>query len=112
MVSCDQSARELYVQVCRTKIYSEGKASIGRMLHKIHLWRCTADVDACKALYEPLSTVQGEHEIWRQIEISWPDPAWKFVQANTFLKDNGQVGIKVYEASNQGIIESFADRNL
>ncbi|KAI1129103.1 dipeptidyl peptidase III [Nemania abortiva] len=111
-VECDADSGTLQVRVDRSKIAEEGKASIGRMLHRIHVWRCTADVTACKQFYEPLSAVQGEEELWRRIVASKPEPAWKFVQANTILTDDGKVQLKVYEESDTGIIQSFADRDL
>ncbi|KAJ2971703.1 hypothetical protein NUW58_g9342 [Xylaria curta] len=111
-IQCDVDSATLQIQVDRPKIAKEGKASLGRMLHRIHVWRCTADVEACKQFYEPLSTVQGEHEAWRRIVASKPEPAWKFVQANTILTDDGKVQLKVYEESDAGIIQSFADRGL
>ncbi|PWY87059.1 dipeptidyl peptidase III [Aspergillus sclerotioniger CBS 115572] len=107
-IECDRATGTLHVRVDRSRI-SHGKASIGRMLHKIHVWRCTADVAPCKALYEPLSTVDGMSEVWREIVVSKPDAPWKFVQANTVLYD-GKVNLRTYEASNEGIIQSFADR--
>lgn len=33
-----------------------------------------------------------------------------FVQANTFLDEDGEVGVKMYEESNKGVIQSFAER--
>jgi dipeptidyl-peptidase-3 len=82
------------------------------MLHRIHVWRCTADVVACKQFYEPLSAVQGKVELWRKVVATQREPAWKFVQANTILTDDGKVQLKVYEESDAGIIQSFADRGL
>jgi dipeptidyl-peptidase-3 len=111
-VHLDESSSTLHVRVDRSKIAKEGKASLGRMLHCIHVWRCTADVAACREFYEPLSAVQGEEEGWRKIVTSKPEPAWKFVQANTVLRADGNVELKVYEESDAGIIQSFADRGL
>ncbi|KAI0533760.1 dipeptidyl peptidase III [Xylaria digitata] len=111
-VDCDVNLGTLQVQVDRSKIAEEGKPSLGRMLHRIHVWECTADVVACKQFYEPLSAVQGNEAVWRKIVASKPEPAWKFVQANTILTDDGKVQLKVYEESDAGIIQSFADRGL
>lgn len=104
--------KTVHVHVDRSKILSHGKPSLGRMLCKIHVWRCTADVKACTAFYDPLSSVDGEYELWRQIVASKPEPRWKFVQPNTFLNDLGEVGIRLYEESNEGIIQSFVDKRL
>lgn len=56
--------------------------------------------------------VDGEYEAWRQIVVSKPQPRWKFVQANTVLKDDGEVELRVYKESNEGIIQSFAERRV
>ncbi|KAH8708706.1 Dipeptidyl peptidase 3 [Beauveria bassiana] len=109
-VHYDQTTGVLYVRVDRSKIRSNGKPSIGRMLHRIHVWRCTADIGPCRPFYEALSAVDGQYEVWRKIVASKPEPPWKFVQANTILRDDGHVELKVYEESNEGIIQSFADR--
>lgn len=111
-VDYDPATGALHIRVDRSKITSHGKSSIGRMLHRIHVWRCTADVASCRANYEPLSTVDGEYEVWRKIISSKPEPPWKFVQANTVLRDDEQVELVVYEESNEGIIQSFADRSV
>jgi dipeptidyl-peptidase-3 len=104
--------KQLFVRVDRSKLITHGKPSIGRMLCKIHIWRCTADIEACRPFYEALTTVDGEFEIWRQIVVSKPEPKWKFVQPNTFLKENGTVELRNYDASNEGIIQSFYERNV
>ncbi|XDG04467.1 hypothetical protein ABKA04_004082 [Annulohypoxylon sp. FPYF3050] len=111
-VEHDATSETLFVRLERSKIISDGKASIGNLLRKIHIWRSTADVNACRPFYEALSTVDGKYEIWRQIVASKPEPKWKFVQPNTFLKDDGTVELREYEASNVGIIQSFFERNV
>ncbi|CAG8921749.1 unnamed protein product [Penicillium salamii] len=100
----------LFVRVDRSKIISHGKPSIGRMLCKIHIWHSTADIEACRPFYNSLSVVDGEFETWRKIVASNPEPKWKFVQPNTFLKGDGTVELREYDASNEGIIHSFFDR--
>lgn len=105
-------AKTLYVHVDRSRILIHGRPSIGRMMCKIHVWRCTADVEACRPFYETLSAVDGVYEVWRQAVVSNPEPQWKFVQPNTFLRDDGTVELVEYEASNAGIIKSFFERGL
>lgn len=95
--------------VDQAKLLSHGKPSLGRLLCRLHVWRCTADFKPCAELYEALSRVSGDYEEWRKIVVSHPEPRWKFVQANTFLKHGG-VELKVYEESNEGIIQSWAER--
>ncbi|KAJ5722470.1 dipeptidyl-peptidase 3 [Penicillium malachiteum] len=56
-------AKDLFVRVDRSKIVFHGKPSIGRMLCQIHVWHCTADIDACRPFLEALTVVDGEYEI-------------------------------------------------
>ncbi len=109
-VEHDMDKKSLYVRVDRDKIISHGKPSVGRMVTRIHIWRCTADVKSCRELYEPLTAIDGIYEEWRQIAVAHPEPQAMFVQANTFLKDN-EVHIKVYDETNEGVIQSFAERD-
>ncbi|KAE8313082.1 peptidase family M49-domain-containing protein [Aspergillus transmontanensis] len=95
--------------VDRTKILSYGEPSLGRYLCRLHIWRCTADFSACKDFYELMCAVEGVYEQWRQIVCSKPKPRWKFVQPNTFVNGD-EVELRVYEASNEGIIQSWAER--
>ncbi|KAF7866787.1 hypothetical protein EAF04_005629 [Stromatinia cepivora] len=108
----DPKNETLLVHVDRSKIVSHGKPSTGRMLCKINIWHSTADIDACRPLYEALSAVDGKYEMWRKIVASNPEPKWKFVQPNNFFKEGGTVELKEYEASNIGIIQSFFERAL
>lgn len=110
-ISSDPVTSTLTVHVDRTKILSHGKPALGRYLCRLHIWRCTADVSSCKEFYEPMCAVDGVYEQWRQIVCSKPKPRWKFVQPNTFV--NGEdVELKVYEESNEGIIQSWAERGI
>ncbi|KAK3389922.1 dipeptidyl peptidase III [Podospora didyma] len=96
----DPANSSLTVHVDRNKFTSHGKPALGRYLCDLYIWRCTADVAACKELYEPLCAVDGEDEQWKQIVCSKPKPRWKFVQPNTFV--NGDVvEMKVYEERNK-----------
>jgi len=95
---------------------------LGRLLLRLHIYRCIANVDACRELYESLTAVEGEYAAWRQVVVSGggiqdagqvrTDPGGKIVQANTFLNGDGTVSLKVYDESNEGIIQSFVERNV
>lgn len=58
-----------------------------------------------------MCAVDGVYEAWRKIVVSKPKMRWKFVQPNTFV--NGEdVEVKVYEESNEGIIQSWVERDV
>ncbi|KAL3437122.1 peptidase family M49-domain-containing protein [Aspergillus tetrazonus] len=110
-VTHEPSTCTLTVHVDRTKFYSHGKPALADYLCRLHIWRCTADVSACKEYYERLCVVDGIYEEWRQIVCSKPKPRWKFVQPNTVVRED-DVEVKLYEATNEGIIKSWVERDV
>ncbi|KAH8162556.1 hypothetical protein CIB48_g5714 [Xylaria polymorpha] len=105
----DQSNKKLTVIVDRSKIVSHGKKALGQMLLRLHMYRCTADVQACRQYYEDLSRVDDERLRWRETVIANKPPPLLNVQANTFVEGSSIV-LKEYELTYEGIIESWYDR--
>jgi dipeptidyl-peptidase III len=75
------------------------------------MYRSTADVASCREYYEDLSSVEGEYLAWREAVVSAQQPKWVFVQPNTFI-ENGHVSLKEYDATAQGVVQSWAERGL
>lgn len=112
-IDCDPVKRRLTVRLDRSGILKYGKPALGRMLLKLHIYRCTADIDECRSFYEDLSRVDGEFLEWRQIVLDTKEPKWVFSQPNTFLSgENGAVSLKEYPATSTGVIESWAERGV
>ncbi|KAI1736227.1 peptidase family M49-domain-containing protein [Xylaria scruposa] len=105
----DQTNKKLTVHVDRSKIVSHGKKALGEMLLRLHMYRCTADVQACRQYYEDLSHVDGERLRWRETVLANKPPPLLNVQANTFAEGNSIV-LKEYEPTYMGIIESWYER--
>lgn len=110
-VEFDPADQRLTVRVDRSRIVSDGKPALGKMLLNLHMFRCTADVKACREYYEDLSSVDGVYLQWREVVIAQSPPKWTFVHANTFLKE-GEVVLKEYPASKEGILQSWAEREV
>ena len=110
-VHCDSEKRDLIVRVDRSKIASHGKPALGRMLLRLHVYRCTADVQSCRDYYEELSRVHDEYLLWREIVLAKREPNWVFVQANTFLHGE-EVVLREYEPTTRGVIQSWAERQV
>jgi dipeptidyl-peptidase III len=108
-VDCDHSANKLIVRVDRSKILSHGKPAIGELLLKLHIYRCTADVETCRTFYEDLTRLDDVFLEWRRIVLANKRPKQLFVQANTFI-ENGQVYVREYEQTIEGLIQSWAER--
>lgn len=107
----DKQTTSLTVRVDRSKIRSHGKAALGEMLLRLHMYRCTADVTACRAYYEELSEVHGEYLEWREAVLANKPPPLVFAHANTFM-DGDEVVLREYEPTVEGVIQSWADRNV
>lgn len=111
IVEYDPSKEKLIVRVDRSRIVSHGKPALGKMLLRLHMYRCTADVRGCRQYYEYLSRVDGEYLEWRKIVPVKMQPKWVFVQANTFV-DGEEVMLKEYEPTREGVIQSWAERRV
>lgn len=111
VVDFDRNSSQLVVRVDRSKIIPSGKRALGDMMNRLHIWRCTADVQSCREYYGALSDVDGKYMEWREVVCSLPEERRKFVQANTFLTD-GKVIVQEYDESDRGIIQSWAERDV
>jgi dipeptidyl-peptidase-3 len=108
-VKHDMNAKRLVVKLDRSKILSHGRPAIANLLLRLHIYRCTADINSCKAFYEELTRVEGVFREWRSIVMMNKSLDQIFVQANTFLED-GEVHLKEYEPTVEGVIQSWAER--
>ena len=107
----DKKIQSLTVRVDRSQIRSQGKPALGEMLLRLHMYRCTADVTACRTYYEDLSEVSGEYLEWREAVLSNKPPPLVFTHANTFL-DGDEVVLREYEPTVAGVNRSWADRKV
>jgi dipeptidyl-peptidase-3 len=82
-----------------------GKPVIGGLLQKLYIYRCTADIKACRIFYEDLTLLDDVFLEWRRIVLASKKTKQPFVQANNFLGD-GQVRLKEYEETVEGLIQS------
>ena len=110
-VRCNSEANDLKVSVDRSRVQTNGKAALRGMLLRLHMYRCTADVKSCRQYYEDLSKVDGHYLEWRRVVLAQKQPEWVFVQANTFL-DSEEVYLKEYEATPEGLIQSWSEREI
>lgn len=106
----DKTAQTLTVFVDREKIQTHGKPALAHLLLKLHIYRCTADVHGCRKFYEDLTKPDGIFLDWRRIMLAAKLAKELFVQANTFVTDDGEVVLKEYEPTVDGMIQSWAER--
>lgn len=110
-ISHDKENQALIVRVDRSKIVTHLKPALGEMLLRLHVYRCTADANACRTYYEELSRVDGMYLEWRETVLANKPPPLLFVHANTYL-DGGTVSLKEYDPTAEGIIQSWAERDV
>lgn len=102
------------VRIDRQRIRTAGANAISELATRLHLILMTADIEEAKALYEPLTDVDGEWLTIRDIAIRASDdePPRIYVQANTELASDGSVTVVEYDETAEGVIQSWMDRDI
>jgi len=80
------------------KIKSYGKPAIRHLLLKLHLFRCTADVEGCRTYYEELTQPDETFLEYRRMILSNKPARQIFVQVNTFIQGEDII-VKEYEVT-------------
>lgn len=110
-IDVDKSTSQLTVHIVRDLIPTLGREAVGDLLLKLHIWRSTADHDAGTKYFGDLTTLD---EYWLEVQkiaLKRKPRAAIWVQPNTFL-DGDSVTVKEYEATVDGVIQSWADRDI
>ncbi|KAK6353832.1 hypothetical protein TWF730_008255 [Orbilia blumenaviensis] len=100
---------DLTIHLDRSKIRSHGLKAVEKYLQELHIYKASADVKGGVALYDKMTSVSDTMAKFRDVVMSKKQPRKQFVQANTTLSE-GEVTIKEYEATQQGLIQSWLDR--
>ena len=102
---------DLTIHLDKTKIQSHGRPAVNDFLQRLHIFKSTADLKAGTELYDRMTDVDDWYKNKLRPEvIRQAKPRKVFVQANTFLEGD-KIVLKEYEASPQGMIQSFVDRD-
>lgn len=103
---------DLEIHLDRSKIISHGRPAVERYLQKLHVYKSTADFAAGKELYERLTSVDDWWGVTvRDAVLRKKIPRKVFVQANTVLEGE-RVVLKEYDATLEGMIQSYAERDV
>lgn len=87
----------------------KGLAALNDLLLKLQVARATADVAYAEEFFVPLTVMDDGDLRLRQLVIEENIQREGYIQCNTVLK-GGVVELKEYEASVEGLIESYLDR--
>lgn len=110
-IRVDAVTDTLTVRVDRERIVSHGRPALSKLLMSLHIFRSTADVSRCRALMRDLTTPTEECLEWRSILLRRGATKRVFVQSNTFLLGHNAIS-KDYETSPEGMIQSWAEREV
>lgn len=102
---------DLVITLDRSKINSHGKPAVGKYLQKLSVYKSIADVKNGSDLYATMTGVGEVMAGYRDVVLRKKQPRKQFVEANTFLK-NGGVELKHYDATCEGLIQSYVERDL
>jgi len=112
LVYSKEDLSDLEIHLDRSKILSHGRPAVEKYLQKLHIYKSTADFEAGKKLYDETTHVD---DWWgtkvRDVVLQKKIPRKVFVQANTVLEGD-KVVLKEYEPTLEGMIQSFAERNV
>lgn len=113
--SAPDNLSDLEISLDRSKILTTGRKAVGDYLQKLHIYKATADVEGGGAFFLGMTEVDSEY--WgrkvRDEVLHNKQPRKVFVQANTYIDEaTGKVTLKHYEATPQGMIQSWAERQV
>ena len=104
---------DLTIKLDRSKILTVGRPAVESVLQRLHVYKCTADLEAGKKFYEDLTRVEGD--FWAQKMrgqvLKWKMPRKVFVLGNT-VEEGGKVVLWEYEATLEGMIRSWVERDV
>ncbi|KAH6564881.1 hypothetical protein BSLG_005489 [Batrachochytrium salamandrivorans] len=103
---------DLVIDLDGSKIKSLGVAAVGTFLQKLNVYKATADAAAGLAFYNAATSVPESWLPWRDIVLARKLPRKILLQGNTVLGADGDVVLKEYELSLNGLIESFIERAM
>lgn len=109
----DGNLVDAYARLDRAKVLKEGKAVMGKLLINIQTYKSLGDAKGATAFYNKLTTPPDD---WvselRPLVLSKKLPRKVFVQPNMVLSKEGEVELKEYDVSIEGVIQSFVERAL
>ena len=105
---------DLTIHLDRNKILSHGRPAVEAYLQKLHIFKSTADVKGGRELYERMTGVEGTFwtEKVRGQVLKKKTPRKVFVMANTVEVADGKVELREYESSMEGMMRSWAEREV
>ncbi|RKP31257.1 dipeptidyl-peptidase III [Metschnikowia bicuspidata] len=102
---------DLELVVDPSKLDTVAVEALSDFLHKLHVYKTTADVTEGIVFYNDMTGVTEDYNRFRDIVLKKKLPRKQLVQANTILNGN-EVEVREYDESEIGMIQSFVDRDV
>ena len=103
---------DLVITLDRSKIESHGKPAVARYLQQLSVYKSIADVAGGSRLYADMTAVDDVMAAYRDVVLRKKQPRKQFVEANTFLTKDGGVHLREYDATPEGLIQSYVERDV
>ncbi|CAK7230202.1 hypothetical protein SBRCBS47491_007505 [Sporothrix bragantina] len=102
--------RSVKVTLNRDKIATVGRQALGDLIFKLQICRSIKDVARGTAIFLDLTTVDEQGLLWKEVVEENQKPRTLFVHANTILTESGDVVLKEYPPTKEGLIQAWLDR--
>ena len=106
-----QHQNEMAIHLNSSRIVSDGLKLVDKYLLRLHVYRSTADAGSGVPMYEKMTQVDGNFGDLRKIVLRHKSPPKQIVQPNT-VERGGKIILEEYEATHQGLIQSWAERGV
>uniref|UniRef100_A0A914S1L7 Uncharacterized protein n=1 Tax=Parascaris equorum TaxID=6256 RepID=A0A914S1L7_PAREQ len=77
---------------------------------QLNAYKSTGDSVGGSKFFNEVGAVKAKNLKWREIVIARRQPRRMFLQSNTVLNEKGDVVLKTYPETFEGIIQSVVDR--
>jgi len=105
-VKLNKTSDDVKISLNADNIKTKGRAAIATFLQKINVLKATANFAGAEELFNKYTSVSGEFLAVRQIVLAKIKPRKVYVQPHTYIQ-NGEVMIKEFGVSLEGLIESY-----
>jgi dipeptidyl-peptidase III len=95
----------------RSKILTHGKPALAKFLTKLQIYKSIADDKNGRDFFGRYCIITEEFKDYRNIVMKRKENRTQWVQPNTVLV-NRDVQLKEYPATKEGIIQSWAERDV
>ncbi|KAJ8125072.1 hypothetical protein O1611_g8568 [Lasiodiplodia mahajangana] len=128
--STTETPAGMTIHLDKSLIPTAGRTAIARLLHRLHIYKCTGDAENGIPDLESLTSVSGEYLLWHEVVCDRAKPPFLVVQGNVFALDESgnhvsatgsgataavQVAdavLRQYEPTIEGLVKSWVERRI